>query len=104
MPPRAWAEGYYNLRRWTPMKSGGHFAPMEEPEALIADIDILELQRSFRAASMVMDEMAQSPNPKLMLEMGLVRVATRPPLQSVSELLARLEALQAVYLLERLGP
>ncbi len=43
---------------------------------------------------MVMDEMAQSPNPKLMLEMGLVRVATRPPLQSVSELLARLEAIQ----------
>jgi len=40
----------------------------------------------------VMDEMAQSPNPKLMLEMGLVRVATRPPLQSVSELIARLEA------------
>ena len=38
--------------------------------------------------------MAQSPNPKLMLEMGLVRVATRPPLQSVAELLARLETLQ----------
>ena len=66
----------------------------EAAQALIADIDILELQRVFRAASMVMDEMAQSPNPKLMLEMGLVRVATRPPLQSVSELLARLEALQ----------
>jgi hypothetical protein len=29
-----------------------------------------------------------------MLEMGLVRVATRPPLQSVSELIARLEAVQ----------
>jgi len=43
---------------------------------------------------MVMDEMAQSPNPKLMLEMGLVRVATRPPLQSVAELIARLDALQ----------
>ena len=66
----------------------------EAAEALIGDIDILELQRAFRATSMVMDEMAQSPNPKLMLEMGLVRVATRPPLQSVSELLARLEALQ----------
>ena len=66
----------------------------ESAEALIGDIDILELQRAFRATSMVMDEMAQSPNPKLMLEMGLVRVATRPPLQSVSELLARLEALQ----------
>jgi DNA polymerase-3 subunit gamma/tau len=66
----------------------------EAAEALIADIDILELQRAFRATSIVMDEMAQSPNPKLMLEMGLVRVATRPPLQSVSELLARLEGLQ----------
>ena len=62
--------------------------------ALIEDVDILELQRVFRATSTVMDEMAQSPNPKLMLEMGLVRVATRPPLQSVAELLARLDALQ----------
>jgi len=67
----------------------------ESAEALIADIDILELQRAFRATSIVMDEMAHSPNPKLMLEMGLVRVATRPPLQAVSELVARLEALQA---------
>ncbi|MGD8608113.1 MAG: DNA polymerase III subunit gamma/tau [Myxococcales bacterium] len=62
--------------------------------ALIEDVDILELQRTFRAVAMVMDEMAQSPSPKLMLEMGLVRVATRPPLRSVSELLARLEALE----------
>lgn len=66
----------------------------EAAENLVGDIDILELQRSFRATSMVMDEMAHSPNPKLMLEMGLVRVATRPALQSVSTLLARLEALQ----------
>ena len=69
----------------------------EEREAamqLIEDVDILELQRAFRAASIVMDEMAQSPNPKLMLEMGLVRVATRPPLQSVAALIARLDALQ----------
>jgi DNA polymerase-3 subunit gamma/tau len=66
----------------------------ETAAQLIDDIDILELQRAFRAASIVMDEMAQSPNPKLMLEMGLVRVATRPPLQSVAELIARLDALQ----------
>ena len=66
----------------------------EVARSLIADVDILELQRVFRAMSLVIDEMAQSPNPKLMLEMGLVRVATRPPLQSVSDLLARLEALQ----------
>jgi len=66
----------------------------ETAAQLIEDVDILELQRAFRAASIVMDEMAQSPNPKLMLEMGLVRVATRPPLQSVAELMARLDALQ----------
>ena len=66
----------------------------QDAEALIDAIDILELQRTFRAISIVMDEMAQSQNPKLMLEMGLVRVATRPPLQSVADLLARIEALQ----------
>jgi pimeloyl-ACP methyl ester carboxylesterase len=36
--PRRWAERNHNLRRWTPMPSGGHFGPMEEPEALVADI------------------------------------------------------------------
>ena len=36
--PRKWAEGYYNLKRWTTMPSGGHFAPMEEPELLINDV------------------------------------------------------------------
>jgi len=37
-PPRAWAERAYNLRRWTYMPSGGHFAALEEPAALAADI------------------------------------------------------------------
>jgi len=38
-PPRAWVEtSYPNLRRWTTMASGGHFAALEEPEALAADI------------------------------------------------------------------
>lgn len=36
--PRRWAERYYNLQRWTVMPSGGHFAPMEEPLALVEDI------------------------------------------------------------------
>lgn len=36
--PRAWVESRYNVRRWTVMKSGGHFPAMEEPEELIADI------------------------------------------------------------------
>ena len=25
-PPREWAERLYNVRRWTPMPGGGHFA------------------------------------------------------------------------------
>jgi pimeloyl-ACP methyl ester carboxylesterase len=36
--PRKWAETYYNLSHWTEMDSGGHFAPMEEPDALVMDI------------------------------------------------------------------
>jgi microsomal epoxide hydrolase len=37
-PPRAWAERVYNIQRWTEMPAGGHFAALEEPEALAADI------------------------------------------------------------------
>jgi pimeloyl-ACP methyl ester carboxylesterase len=37
-PPREWAERLYNVRRWTAMPSGGHFAPVEEPELLARDI------------------------------------------------------------------
>jgi pimeloyl-ACP methyl ester carboxylesterase len=37
-PPRRWAERVYAVRRWTVMPSGGHFAAMEEPEALAEDI------------------------------------------------------------------
>ena len=37
-PPREWAERLYNVRRWTPMPRGGHFAPVEQPELLARDI------------------------------------------------------------------
>jgi pimeloyl-ACP methyl ester carboxylesterase len=38
-PPRTWVEGVYpNIRRWTMMPAGGHFAALEEPETLAADI------------------------------------------------------------------
>jgi pimeloyl-ACP methyl ester carboxylesterase len=37
-PPREWAERLYNVRRWTPMPGGGHFAPAEEPARLARDI------------------------------------------------------------------
>jgi pimeloyl-ACP methyl ester carboxylesterase len=37
-PPREWFERLYNVRQWTPMPSGGHFATVEEPELLARDI------------------------------------------------------------------
>jgi pimeloyl-ACP methyl ester carboxylesterase len=37
-PPRSMAEQVFNIQRWTPMASGGHFAALEQPEALATDI------------------------------------------------------------------
>ena len=37
-PLRSTGERFYNLTRWTEMPAGGHFAALEEPEALAGDI------------------------------------------------------------------
>jgi pimeloyl-ACP methyl ester carboxylesterase len=38
-PPRAVAERMYtNIRRWTEMPKGGHFAALEQPVALANDV------------------------------------------------------------------
>ena len=37
-PPRPWVERVYDIRRWTEMPAGGHFAALEEPAALAADV------------------------------------------------------------------
>jgi pimeloyl-ACP methyl ester carboxylesterase len=36
--PRAFGERFFNVRRWTTMPRGGHFAAWEEPELLAADL------------------------------------------------------------------
>ena len=36
--PRPWAERHYDIRRWTEMPSGGHFAGLEEPELLVSEL------------------------------------------------------------------
>ena len=36
--PRAWAEAAYDLRHWTVMEEGGHFAALEKPELYINDV------------------------------------------------------------------
>ena len=37
-PPRSVAEKVYNIQRWTKMDKGGHFAALEQPEALARDV------------------------------------------------------------------
>ena len=37
-PPASWVERGYAVRRWTEMPRGGHFAALEAPELLAADI------------------------------------------------------------------
>jgi len=37
-PPRSVVERYYNVQSWSRMAAGGHFAALEEPLALAADI------------------------------------------------------------------
>ena len=37
-PPREWAERLYDVRRFTSMPRGGHFAAAEEPELLAREI------------------------------------------------------------------
>ena len=47
-PPREWAERFFNVQRWTRFEKGGHFAAMEQPEALARDIR--EFFRPLRSA------------------------------------------------------
>ena len=37
-PPKEWVERVYNLKRYTPMEAGGHFAALEKPQELVTDI------------------------------------------------------------------
>lgn len=37
-PPRSYVERLYDIRRWTEMPRGGHFAALEQPELLVEDI------------------------------------------------------------------
>jgi pimeloyl-ACP methyl ester carboxylesterase len=37
-PPRLWLERIFNIRQWTEMPRGGHFAALEEPKLLADDI------------------------------------------------------------------
>jgi pimeloyl-ACP methyl ester carboxylesterase len=38
VPPREFAQRFFNVQRWTEMPRGGHFAAMEEPELFVEDL------------------------------------------------------------------
>ncbi len=38
MPPRSWVQRCFNVQRFTRMSKGGHFAAMEQPQALAEEI------------------------------------------------------------------
>ena len=49
-PPRSLAaRAYTDIRRWTVMEKGGHFAAMEQPAALAAEVQAFF--RALRAAA-----------------------------------------------------
>ena len=37
-PPKSYADRIYNIKRWTKMSKGGHFAALEQPDLLVEDI------------------------------------------------------------------
>ena len=37
-PPKSYAERMFNIKRWTKMSKGGHFAALEQPDLLVNDI------------------------------------------------------------------
>ena len=56
---------------------------------------LLELERVFAGVAKLVDEIAKSSAPRSLLEMGALRLASRPPLQELAELIARLSKLEA---------
>ena len=45
-PPRSYLDRMFNIKRYTEMKKGGHFAALEQPDLLVNDI--VEFARIFR--------------------------------------------------------
>ena len=37
-PPRSYVDRMFNIKRWTNMSEGGHFAALEKPDLLVDDI------------------------------------------------------------------
>ena len=53
IPPKRWAEGQYNVARWSVMPRGGHFFSTEEPELFVRDLR--EFFRPLRGSASALD-------------------------------------------------
>jgi DNA polymerase-3 subunit gamma/tau len=62
--------------------------------ALTSGSDVDDLSRLFQGFSRVFDEIVRSGQPRMSLEMALVKLARRPPLLALDELLARVGELE----------
>jgi DNA polymerase III subunit gamma/tau len=62
--------------------------------ALAASADVDDLSRLFQGFSRAFDEIVRSAQPRMALEMTLVKLARRPPLLALDELLARVGDLE----------
>ena len=72
--------------------------PEADIEKLIgqgASTGVDEMERLFRILATSEEEITKSTNPKLMMEMTLVRMAHTRPLRSVDDILAKISALEA---------
>jgi DNA polymerase III subunit gamma/tau len=65
-----------------------------EVRALIKNLSLPEMIRAFQMMTKVCEEIARSNNPKVLLEVVLVKLATLPPMLPWDELLSRLEKLE----------
>jgi microsomal epoxide hydrolase len=45
-PPRSYVERIFNIKQWSEMPAGGHFAALEKPDLLVNDI--VKFLRSLR--------------------------------------------------------
>ncbi len=70
----------------------------EEAKRIAGSKSREELERAFSGVGKLVEEVGHSGSPQITLEMGLVRLADRPPLMAVRELIERMRALE-----ERLG-
>jgi DNA polymerase-3 subunit gamma/tau len=67
---------------------------LQELQTLAAAASLEDLQRIVTLLLKLQGELAGSPYPLLSLEMGMVRLATLPPLEDLGKLLARFEQLE----------